>query len=177
MSRRITGKKSGKDQISFNFTLDIKDILKLEGGDQENLSDFEFRLRLKLKDVLDDAAKRKSKPLDRTEVAARISRKLGREISKTQLDQWIALSAVQKRIHVDSLKALCEVVEDFRPLHFFVESCGLKALEPEDAVCAEYGAKMLMRKMLDSELRGVDIDEDKLKAHLVKRIQEGKIRP
>lgn len=167
-----------KNQLTFNFQVDLEDILNVEGGNQENLSDFEFRSRLKLKEVLDDAAKRSKEPLDRIEVAARLSRKLGREITKTHLDQWVALSAVQKRIHADTLKGLCEVLDDWRPLHFMVEACGFKMLDPDLAVCAEYGAKMLFKKMIDTDLKELasGVDEDALRSRLMQRMDKGKVR-
>lgn len=84
------------------------------GGSQIELSDFEFGLRRILKTVLDECGKREKDPLDRVEVAARMSRKLGRDITKTHIDGWVAMSAIERRIHVDALKALCDVTEDSR---------------------------------------------------------------
>ena len=104
-------KKRSKDknQLYLDFSINIggaTETHSLEGGNQENLSDFEFGLRCSLKKSLDKCAKRNDDPLDRYEVAARMSRKIGREITKSHIDQWTAMSTIQRRIHVDTLKAL-----------------------------------------------------------------------
>lgn len=124
-------------------------------GTKEQLSDFDFELRRILKMVLEDCARRDKDPLDRVEVAARMSRKLGRDITKTHIDGWIAMSSIERRIHVDSLKALCDVTADYRPMHFFTESCGFKALDPDMAKCAEYGAQTALMEKLKSESKGI----------------------
>lgn len=77
---------------------------------------------------------------DRIEVAARMSRRLGREITKGNIDQWVAMSTPDRRIHADALKAMCEVIGNWQPLEVLVESCGFKLLSPEEAKAAEYGA-------------------------------------
>lgn len=151
-------KKSGNDerQQIFQFIEDIKTLaqsLTLEGGNQENLSEFEFRFRQALKVSIEDAGRRNDKPLDREAIAAEMTRILGRDITKTKIDQWTALSCIQHRIHVDALKALCDAIGDFRPFHVFVEACGFKALSPTEAKCAEYGAMMLAKKALDQDMK------------------------
>lgn len=147
----------------------------LEGGSQENLSDFEFRFRQKLKDVLDQVGKRDHKPMDRFEVAAQMSRLLGREITKSNIDQWTAMSTVQRRIHVDSLKAFCEVTGDWQAMKFYVESCGFRFMTPEEAVCAEYGAKMMLKKMIDSDIKETlsGVDEAALRRQLINKMNGG----
>lgn len=173
------GKKPNKDQLNmfeFHFNFNSDDCVKtVEGGSQENLSDFEFYLRKTLKETLDRCAKREADPLDRVEVAARMTRMLGRDITKSHIDQWTAMSTVQRRIHVDSLKALCEVTGDYAPMHAFVESCGFKALHPEEAKAAEYGAKMFVKRMLDAELKDIlsDIDEADMTKRLMARMGAG----
>ena len=165
-------KDNNPNQIDMNFNFDVRVVSSdLENGDQENLSDFEFGLRQLMKQVLDDCSKRDEDPLDRVEVAARMTRKLGRDITKTSIDQWTAMSAVQRRIHIDSLKALCEVVSDYRLMHYFVESCGYKALNPKEAVCAEFGAIMAMRRGHDQRLKNLQpkLDDPALVKYLVNR--------
>lgn len=164
-----------KDQMTFQFTVDVATLMSLEGGSQETLSDFEFRFRQMLKSVLDECGKREKDPMDRFEVAARMSRLLGREITKTHIDHWTAMSTVQRRIHVDALKALCEVLSDMRPLHFFVEACGFKALSPDEALCAEYGAMMLVERKMKRATKNLlsDVDEDRIYSKLIKRITGG----
>lgn len=168
-------KPTGTNQMTFQFTLDVKDLVSLDGGSQDALSDFEFRFRQLLKTVLDDCGKRDKEPLDRLEVAVRMSRKLGREITKSQIDQWTAMVTVQRRMHVDALKAMCEVTGDNRLLHFYVESCGFKALSPDEAVCAEYGAQMMMKRKLEYQMKETlsGVDADLVYAALMKRMIGG----
>ncbi len=171
-------KRDSKNQFHFDFNFNFADIPQarpLEGGNQDQLSDFEFHLRATLKSALDRAGKRDSDPLDRYEVAARMSRKLGREITKSHVDQWVAMSTVQRRIHVDALKALCEVINDYTPLHTLVESCGYRALHPEEAAAAEYGSKMLFKRMIDADLKDIlsDLNEVELRRRLIGRIMGG----
>lgn len=167
-------RKLHPDQMTFNFT--AAEALPLEGGDQYTLSPFERRFRQVLRSVFDDAAKRESDPIDRGEIAERMSRKLGREISKHQIDQWTAMSTVDRRMHVDALKAVCEVTGDMRPLHAFAEACGMKLLTREEAVCAEYGAKMIFKKMIDGEIKDAlqGMDEAALRKQLMQRFDGGK---
>ena len=63
------------------------------------------------------------------------------------------------------------MIEDWVPMHAFVESCGFKALHPDEARAAEYGSKMLFKRLIDSDLKDIlkDIDEDELRHRLVKR--------
>ena len=168
-------KKQDKNQFNFDFNFNFAsepNVSKSAGGSQEALSDFEFELCRVMKACLDDCSKRQQDPLDRVEVAARMTRKLGRDITKSHIDQWVAMSAVQRRIHVDSLKALCEVMDDYRPMHVFVEACGFKALNPEEALAAEYGSKMLFKRMIDADVKDIlsNINEDELRRLLINRI-------
>lgn len=173
------GKESENQQVfHFHFSANPDDILPVEGGSQEELSDFEFRLRQVLKEVLDGATKRKTDPLDRFEIAARMSRKLGREITKSHLDQWTAMSAVQRRMQVDALKALCEVIEDWRVFHCFVESCGFKALDPLEAKCAEFGAQFAIKSVIDGKLKDIksDLENPELIQMLMSRVVKGGVK-
>ena len=172
MSKKRNNDK-GQLRLDFNFNFEgTSQSSSVEGGSQEQLSDFEFGLRSILKSCLDKCAKRKDDALDRYEVAARMSRKIGREITKSHIDQWSAMSTIQRRIHVDTLKALCEVIGDYAPLHYLVESCGFKALHPEEAQAAEYGSKMLFKRMIEADLKDTlnGIDEDELRRRLINRI-------
>jgi hypothetical protein len=162
------------DQMTFNFTAEAKP-LPLEGGDQHTLSAFERRFRQVLKSVFDDVAKREIDPIDRAEIAERMSRKLGRDISKNQLDQWTAMATVDRRMHVDALKAVCEVTGDMRLLHTFAEACGMKLLTQQEAVCAEYGAKLLFKKMIEGDIKDSlqGVDEAALRKQLMQRFDGG----
>ena len=174
-----------KDQLSMfgnnsineiNFiNMEAPQTKTLENGSQTELSEYEFGLRSLLKKVLDDVSKRKENPLDRIDVAAGMTRILGRDITKTSLDQWVAMSTPERRIHTDSLKALCEVCNDKRLIHYFVESCGLKALSPEMAICAEYGARKAMMDKMQKGLKDLqnNLDNPKLQEKLLKMMTGG----
>ncbi len=171
-----------KNQTYFEFTFYFDqqpDICHVDDGNQEKLSSFEFKLRLSIKEALEQCADRDNDPLDRIEVAARMSRKLGREIQKSHIDQWSAMSTVQRRIHVDSLKAMCEVIGNFKPLEILVESCGFKMLTPDEAATAEYGANMLLKSMVEDKVKAsakqiAKIDKDDMFNNLMTRVMEGK---
>lgn len=169
----MTRKRRNPDQMTFNFTA-TAEPLPLEGGDQVTLSPFERRFRQVLRQVFDDAGKRVEQPLDRGEIATRMTAKLGRDISKASLDQWTAPSTLDRRMHVDALKAVVEVTGDTRLLHCFAEACGFKLLTPEEAACAEYGARVLFQKMMRDDIRDVlqGVDASKLKQQLMGRLKE-----
>ncbi len=163
-----------KNTFDFNFD-DPPEVKTLEGGSPTSLSDFDMKLRSTLKKCVDLAGKRDNDALDRIEIAARMSRLLGREITKANIDQWIAMSTVERRIHADALKALCEIIGDWQPLETFVEACGFKLLSPEEAKAAEYGATMLMKEMIDGDVKRIkgEINHSILQRDLQKRIAEG----
>lgn len=167
--------KDDQNQMMFDLFKGVIEQLSLEGGSQENLSDFEFRLRHGLKTVLDTAAKRDHQPMDRIEIAAQMSRKLGREVTKSNIDQWTAMSTIQRRIQVDALKALCEVTGDWSAMKLLVESCGFRLMTPDEAICAEYGGKMLIKKMIDEDIKGAlqNANEPAIRKMLMNRMIGG----
>lgn len=175
MKNRHAKLSKAEKGMMFDLFDRIETVLSLDGGSQENLSDFDFRFRMHLKDVLEDVSKRPEKPLSRSDIAASMTKLLGRKIVKDHLDQWIALSAIQKRIHVDALKALCDVIGDHRPLNFFVEACGFVMLTPDEAVYAEYGSKMLMKRMIEDDIKETTSKArmESLRAKMKHRIKGG----
>ncbi len=133
-------------ELHFNFYAEPEKY-SLKNGDKYSLSDFDFELRKILKQVLADSG------ISRTKLAKEMSNLLGREITKNHIDGWTAMSAIERRLHTDALKAICEITEDYRLLHFVAESLGFKALSTDEAEFAEYGAKVFFKKMIDSDLR------------------------
>lgn len=168
-------KPPAKNQLTFSFEVSPEDMFELKGGTNSALSDFDFRLRQSLKVCLETAAKRKLDPLDRQEIASRMTKLLGRDIKKSHLDEWTAMSMVSRRIHVDALRALCEVTADFGPIYYFVESCGLRALTPDLALCAEYGAAEVIRKSLANKQRnlGNELEQPAVINALAERLLSG----
>jgi len=141
----------------------------LEGGSPLSLSDFDFELRKILKQVLAD-----HKP-GRARLAEQMTARLGREITKNHIDGWTAMASIERRIHTDALKAVCEITEDYRLMRFMAESCGFVLLTEEEAALADYGSKVLFKKMLDQDLRRSFSEADKrvLKKRLTDRLKGG----
>lgn len=133
--------------------------------------DFDHRQRLEIARVLDDVAKRPVEPMDREAVAAAMSSLLGRRVSKAQLDQWSAPSQGDRRIHVDALRALGLATGDWRALHHLVEACGFRALTPQEAVCAEYGALQAVRRHIDQRARALTGDMEGLVSGLMSKMK------
>ncbi len=131
-------------------------------ADQAEASSFDRDLREVIATTLDDAAHRSLLPLRRDDVAEAMSKHLGRRVTKTQLDQWAAPSQDDRRIPVDALRALGLVTGDWRALHHLVEACGFKALTPQEAVCAEFGALHAVRRHIDQRARDLAGDRDGL---------------
>lgn len=168
-------KPTDKNQMILDLFEDIADRLSLQGGSQDGLSDFEYRFRQTLKAVVDGVSKRPTDPMDRIEIAARMSRALGREITKSHIDQWTAMSTVQRRIHADALKALCEITGDFTALKLLVESCGFRMMTQDEATCAAYGAQMMLKRMIDSDIKDTlsGVDDTAMRRLLTKRLNGG----
>lgn len=173
MPRKKSG--SSKDQLTFSFTVSADDMFELKGGSSSALSEFDFRLRQSMKQCLEDAAKRTHEPLSRQQVAERMAALLGRDIKKSHLDEWTAMATISRRIHVDSLRALCEVTGDWGPIYCFVESCGLRALTPDLARCAEYGAAEVIKKSLANKQKnlGNELEQPAVINALAERLLAG----
>ena len=152
-------------ELNFNFYATPRPEHNLENGSNNSLSNFDFQLRKILKQVLADC------PISRLELAKEMSKILGREITKNHIDGWVAMSAIERRLHTDALKAICEITDDYRLLHFLSESLGFKALSSDEAEFAEYGAKVFFKKMIDSDLRSAfkSADQQKLAERLKSR--------
>lgn len=143
-------------QAAFNFFLPSQNEKPLPTTPAKTTpDDFDQTMRGLIGSTLDECGRRAVAPMDRERVAALISAHLGRRVSKTQLDQWSAPSQGDRRIHADALRALCLVTGDWRTFHFFVGSCGFKALTPKEAVCAEFGALHAVRRHLDHQARAL----------------------
>ncbi|MGE4527980.1 MAG: hypothetical protein AB7D00_06395 [Rhodospirillaceae bacterium] len=132
---------------------------------------FDATQRARIAATLDEAARRPVAPMDRDQVAAAMSLILGRRVSKVQLDQWSAPSQADRRIHADALRALCLATSDWRAFHHFVEACGFKALTPQEAVCAEFGALHAVRRHLDAKAKSLAGDMEGLVDDLVGKMR------
>lgn len=133
--------------------------------------EFDRAVRDQVAQTLEDTARRDVAPQSRDQVAAAMSTLLGRRISKTQLDQWAAPSQDDRRLPVDALWALGRVTGDWRVLHCLVDASGFRALTPEEAVCAEFGALFAVKRHIDSRARELTGDMDGLVAGLIGKMR------
>ena len=108
-------------------------------------------------------------------MAAAMSAILNREVTKTALDEWTAMSKVTRRIHADALMALCQATRDWRAMHYFVRACGFVALEPDMAVCAEFGAQTAIIEHLQKGQKKLkaDLEPPDVPGRLTKRLTGG----
>jgi hypothetical protein len=158
-------------QTAFNFFAPATELTTRNRADTPAADDFDNTQRLRIAATLDEAARRPVAPMDRERVAAAMSLILGRRVSKVQLDQWSAPSQADRRIHADALRALCLATGDWRAFHHFVEACGFRALTPQEAVCAEFGALHAVRRHLDAKARSLAGDMEGLVDGLVDKMR------
>jgi hypothetical protein len=90
-----------------------------------------------VKDLVASALKKA--PKDRYWVAAEMSKKLGREITKSQLDSWSAGAKINHGIKVVDLSALIETTGDNSILHLLCEKAGGFFVQGRDALYTELG--------------------------------------
>jgi len=141
------------------------------GKPEAQAEDFDLAIREAVAETLTAAARCAQAAMSRDDVAEAMTTRLGRRVSKTQLDQWSAPSQDDRRIPVDALRALGLVTGDWRALHVLVEGCGFKALTPEEAVCAEFGALAAVRRRIDGRSRELTKGMDDMVGGLLGRLK------
>lgn len=107
------------------------------------------RLRAALSSTL------KACPYDRYEVAGRMSRLLGRTITKDQLDAWTAESKEGHRIPAEYLPAFCQAAGSVEPLRLLADMSDCFLLESEDALKAELGRIAMEKRELAKQEKAV----------------------
>jgi hypothetical protein len=105
----------------------------------------------------------KKTPLSRHEVAAEMSRKLDKEITKAQIDSWSAESKENHGIKVAVLNAFMESTGDKTILHLLCENAGGYFIEGEDALYTELGKIEQMKKELSEKEKLVKQTLERLK--------------
>ena len=141
------------------------------GKTEAPAEDFDLAIREAVAETLASAARHPDTVMSRDDVAEAMTTRLGRRVSKAQLDQWSAPSQDDRRIPVDALRALGLVTGDWRALHVLVEGCGFKALTPEEAVCAEFGALAAVRRRIDGRSRELTKGMDDMVGGLLERMK------
>jgi len=89
----------------------------------------------------------------RYDVAARMSKSLGREISKTKIDRWSAESKKHHRITVSDINAFMEATGDKTILRFICEKAGGYFIEGKDALTLRWGKLQERKKEIQTEER------------------------
>lgn len=171
MSKR-KGATPDPRQSAFGFFMKPSDAPANPENTEARAEDFDLAIRDAVATTLDAAARRNLGTMTREQVAEAMARRLGRRVSKTQLDQWSAPSQEDRRIPVDALWALGQITGDWRVLHVLVEACGFKALTPQEAMCAEFGALAAVRRNIDQRARALTGDMEALVDGLLHRMKE-----
>lgn len=147
--------------------LDIFEVIRRAAETQAALAGAgELPGRLNMEATLRELASAALKHTRRSryEVAAEMSRLLGREITKSQLDSWSAESKEQHRFPLVYINAFCEATGDRQILRLLAEKAGGYFIEGEDALYTELGRleqrkkelaekEILIRQMLDKVRR------------------------
>lgn len=115
----------------------------------EGSLNFTERLRLSLLTAMNHPTK------SRWKIAGEMSHLLGLEVSKHQLDGWVAESKAH-RFPAEYLHVFCRVTENYEPLRILAEGAGVYLMKSEEA--------------LRSEIQKLDEDERKLRAEKRRRL-------
>lgn len=133
-----------------------------------------------IREALNDAlALAKAEGMDRYDIAARISRLSGRDMSKDMLDRYTASSSDGHRFPLEALPALIQATGNFSLLELVAHKCGCKILRGEEAMLAEIGALMLQQRTNKARLDQIktavpDSVMDRLVSEVLKRLGAGK---
>lgn len=92
---------------------------------------------------------------DRYEAAARMSRLVGHEVSKSQLDSWTAESKESYRFPAEYLPAFVRVTGYKEPLRVMAELVQCYLLESEEALLAELGKIDCQKRELTQKEKAV----------------------
>lgn len=93
-------------------------------------------IREKLKAALLQALK-DALPKSRWQVAGDMSHLLGQEITKNQIDSWVAESKEGHRIPTEYIAAFCLATGSHAPLHVLNDTCKLFTVQGPDALRAD----------------------------------------
>lgn len=86
------------------------------------------KVALAVSRILADAKARENEPLEREDVARRMSEFLGEEVSKNMLDAYASQSRQDHKISVVRAVALMHATQDFRLLTLLAEEIGLTVI-------------------------------------------------
>lgn len=111
---------------------------------------------------------------DREALAAELTERLARSITKATLDQWCAPSQADRRPHVDAWLAIMQITGDVSPLELAAASLGRRVLTIDEALLAEYGAQALMSMQAKARQKQIEgqMDETLFKS-IMGRVKRG----
>jgi hypothetical protein len=142
----MTKNRRNLDGIPSN-QMSLFDIIKMNQSEKPSiLEPGSFDISQRLKEMLSEGLRRCD--FDRYEAAAQMSRLVGCEITKSQLDSWTAESKETYRFPAEYLPAFVRVTGYKEPLRVMVELVQCYILESEEALHAELGKINCQRREL-----------------------------
>lgn len=112
------------------FDLIQQEYIRPPETPQEGSLNLTERLRLSILKALNHPTK------SRWQIAGEMSHLLGTEVSKSQLDGWVAESKAH-RFPAEYLHVLCRVTDNFEPLRLLSDGAGVYLMQSEEALRAE----------------------------------------
>lgn len=115
--------------------------------------------------------------MDRDKVAAAVSDRIGRRVTRTQLDQWVAPSQKDRHTPADAFVAIMLVTGRIDPLEGAAALMGRKVVTQEEAVCAEFGALALVQQQAASRQKLIRAQmDDVLAGQLLGRMKQAAVK-
>lgn len=169
MKQRRRSASPASNQLALNFdvfTVETPKGIVAAAGDNA----LDAGIRQILVQTLDAAF---TKGLSRERVADGMTTILGRQITKAQIDLWVAPSQADRRIPVDALVALMETCQDCTPLEWISTRFSRKLLTADEALCAEFGAMAVLDRHFRAKQREIEGQMDeKLLEQLLRRLKK-----
>lgn len=146
------------DPIKAN-QLSIFDLIKeiherQKAACNSNLTDGSLDFDTTIRELISHALK--NTQLNRYGVAAEMSRLLGKEVTKSQLDSWSAESKENNRFYLSHLNALMAATGDKSILRFICEKAGGYFIESSDAMRLELGKIQEQEKELQKRRKAIN---------------------
>lgn len=126
----------------------LNNLFGLREGDIDSME-----LSIKVKNLLSEALKKC--PYSRHEVAAKLSKKTGKEITYHTLNSWTAESKELRRFPVEFLPAFCHVTGDFTILKVIANIAGGFFIEGEEAIYTQLGRIQAEEAKLEKEKKEI----------------------
>ncbi len=133
-------------------TIDMFLIPQAERPDPAT-SDYSVAVATQLKIVLDSA---QDHDLDRFDVAAEMSRLVGKEITKTTIDKWAAPSSTDHNIYFCYIPVLESICSSTGLTDWLVKKRGGRVAYGKDTLNVLLSKKAQQRKKLDAEMKQLE---------------------